>query len=107
MKPGAFVTAHQSVVITKQDTVITRTGSNVDTCPIIDDLQQSPPGGNDIEKLHAKVHPTDVELLYCRLPADVLPTVDNDESLSEDQQLLHARLMANQFEREHGNYYQQ
>lgn len=80
MKPGAFVTTHQSVVITKQDTVVSR--------PIIDDLHQSPPG-NDIEKLHAKVHPTDIELLYTRLPADVLPTVDNEESSTITSSKLH------------------
>lgn len=93
-------------MITKQETVITRSGSNTDSYPIIDAPSQSPPG-NDIDKLHAKIHPTDVELLYSRLPSDVLPSVDNDEPLSEDQQLLHARLIANELERENGNYYQQ
>lgn len=102
LKPGAFVTGHQSVVITKQETVITRSGCNTDSSI----LHQSPPG-NDIDKLHAKIHPTDVELLYSRLPADVLPNVDYDQPLSDDQQLLHARLIASELERENGCYYQQ
>lgn len=102
MKPNAFVTTRQSVVVTKEDTVITRNGitqSHIDTPLSVDNNHQSPPG-NDIDKLHSKLHPTDVELLYSRLPVDVITTVDHDEPLTEDQRLLHAKLITAELERQ-------
>ena len=101
-KPGEFLSTRQSVVVTKQDTVITRNGlvqSQIPTSFPVDYIPTSPPG-NDIEKLHAQLQPTDVELLYSRLPADVLPTGDSQDILTEDQQLLHASLIAAELARE-------
>ncbi len=98
LKPGALVTTRQSVVVTKHDTVVTRNGytsSQVDT-----HLTTASSPGNDIDKLHAKLNPTDVELLYSRLPTDVIPTVDYEEPLTEDQQLLHEKLIDGELERQ-------
>jgi len=101
-KPGEFLSTRQSVVVTKQDTVITRNGfiqSQIPTSLPVDYISTSPPG-NDIEKLHAQLQPTDVELLYTRLPADVLSTGDSQDVFTEDQQLLHASLIAAELARE-------
>ncbi|CAF1162285.1 unnamed protein product [Rotaria sordida] len=48
---------------------------------------------NDITQLHDNLKPTDVELLYSRLPTDMLPNIDGQEPLNEDQQQLHARII--------------
>ena len=88
--------------MTKEETVISRNGitqSHIDTPVSVDNNHQSPPG-NDIDKLHAKIHPTDVELLYARLPSDVISTIDNQETFTEDQQLLHANLISHELERQ-------
>ncbi len=53
---------------------------------------------DDIAQLHGRIQPTDVELLYARLPEDILPVVDNDEPLTEDQQELHARIIGDELE---------
>jgi hypothetical protein len=103
LKPSAFVTTRQSVVVTKQDTVITRNGitkSKNDSNFNIENVQQSTSNGNDIDKLHSKLNPTDVELLYSRLPVDVISTIDNHEPLTEDQQYLHAKLIDGDLEDE-------
>jgi len=98
LKPGAFVTTRQSIVVTKQDTSITRNGI---TTPQYDQEELyprlpvdhiEPVSDNDINKLHAQIQPTDIERLYSRLPADVIPTTDSQEPLTEDQQILHAKL---------------
>jgi len=97
LKPGAFVTARQCVVVTKQDTVITQNGitkSQIDNHLTADNGYQSSPG-NDMDNLHAQLNPTDVELLYSRLP-----TVDNQEPLTEDQRLLHAKMIGAELERQ-------
>ena len=48
---------------------------------------------NDIRKLHTQVKPTDVELLYARLPADILDHDEHEQQpLTDDQRLLHARV---------------
>lgn len=69
---------------------------------VVDSHYQTSPG-TDIEKLHAKVQPTDVELLYARLPENVLPVIDSQEPLTNDQQLLHAKLIAAELGRQ--DYY--
>lgn len=100
LKPGALVTTRQSVIVTQEETVVTRTDhgqSQIDTPLSFDNNYQTSPG-NDIDKLHAKINPTDVELLYSRLPADVLQIDDTQEFLTQDQQLLHAKLSDNQDE---------
>jgi hypothetical protein len=94
LKPGALVMTRQSVVVTKQDNVVIRNG-------------YTPSSGNDIDKLHAQLNPTDVELLYSRLPVDVISTVDYQESLTEDQQLLHAKLIDGELERQDDDSYEQ
>ncbi|CAF3388069.1 unnamed protein product [Rotaria sp. Silwood1] len=48
---------------------------------------------NDITQLHSELKPTDVELLYSQLSADILPKVDDQEPLTEDQQELHAKII--------------
>jgi hypothetical protein len=106
LKPGAFVTTRQSVVVTKQDTTVTRNGitkSQVNKEELyprlpVDNIERT--YDNDIDKLHAQVHPTDVELLYSRLPSDIISTTDNQEPLTEDQQILRAKLMVAELERE-------
>jgi len=89
LKPSAFVTTRQSVVLSHGETTVTRTGghaqSQVDTFS----------SGNDINKLHGKLHPTDIERLYSRLPADAIPIDDSQEFLTDDQQLLRAKLSDN------------
>jgi len=127
------VSTRQSVVMTQQETVITRSSKtngvsnsqpdysnmtdkeelyarlaadslhqseyNVD-----DDVYTTEPvdlvTSGDIAKLHAHINPTDVELLYSRLPDDVLPDMDNQEPLTSDQQTLHARLIGAELERQ-------
>ena len=54
----------------------------------------------DIADLHARVKPKDIELLYARLPSDVLPVYDNQEPLTADQQQLHARIIASGLEQQ-------
>jgi hypothetical protein len=132
VKPDSFVTIRQNAVVTKQDTVVTRTsGSNVVSQPQADysnmtdreelyarlasgnhhqssyvdtDLLMTEPvdlvASGDIAQLHAQIKPTDVELLYSRLPVDIIPNVDNEEPLTEDQQMLHARIIGAELERQ-------
>jgi len=52
----------------------------------------------DIAQLHARLHPTDVELLYSRLPDDIVPEIDDQGPLTRDQQQLHARIIASELE---------
>jgi hypothetical protein len=40
----------------------------------------------DIGQLHAQLKPTDIELLYSRLPSDIIPDTDEQVQLNEDQQ---------------------
>jgi hypothetical protein len=40
----------------------------------------------DIGQLHAQLKPTDIELLYARLPTDIIPDTNEHEQLNEDQQ---------------------
>ena len=131
------VATRQSVVVTKQETVISRptyvevvVKSRPDYSNMTDseeliarltngDLPQSTrraeydyenehsmtdsvgyASKGDIAQLHQQVHPTDVELLYSRLPGDVIPTTDEQEPLTVDQQMLHARLIGADLERQ-------
>ena len=96
MKPGALINTRQSVVVTKQETVVTRNGY----APSKVAVSSAPLPGNDIDQLHAQLQPTDVELLYSRLPTDVIPTGENQEPLTRDQQSLHAKLIAGELERQ-------
>jgi len=124
LKPDAFVTTRQSIVVTKEDTVVSRSGiskSRNDYSNMTDkeelyarlandnNIHQStynktpyiePGKSNDISKLHAQLKPTDVELLYSRLPTDATSTMDRQEGLTEDQQMLHARLIGAELERQ-------
>jgi hypothetical protein len=54
----------------------------------------------DIELLHNRINATDIELLYSRIPSDILPGGDNGEPLTADQQTLHARLIGAELERQ-------
>jgi len=135
VKSNPPVTTRQSVVVTKQETVVTRTSNSnqysqsqpqPDYSNLTDkeelyarlansDLTQSTynvetdlyttetvdvDGNGDIAQLHSRLNPTDVELLYARLPSDTLPVVDNDEPLNHDQQQLHAKVIAAELERQ-------
>jgi hypothetical protein len=128
-KPEPFVTTRQSVVVTKQETVVTR---NSDSKPrpefshtndteelharsATGDLRQSTfnvdndslitepvdiVSSNDIAQLHAQFRPTDIERLYSQLHKDILPNTDNQEPLTKDQQELHARIISAELERQ-------
>jgi len=133
LKPDPSVTTRQSVVMTQQETVITRTNnSNVISKPQPDysnmtdreELYARLANGNshqstynvdnnvfttepvdlvtsgDIAQLHSHLQPTDVELLYSRLPTDIISDIDNQEYLTEDQQNLHARIIGAELERQ-------
>lgn len=55
----------------------------------------------DIALLHNRLQPSDVELLYSRLPNDiVVGNVENDQPLTADQQILHARVIGAELERQ-------
>jgi hypothetical protein len=55
----------------------------------------------DIAQLHAHIHPSDVELLYSRLPGDIITQdTNNPERLTEDKQQLHARIIGAELERQ-------
>jgi hypothetical protein len=131
VKSNPPVTTRQSVVVTKQETTVTRTSNsnqypqtqpdysnltdkeelyarlahndltestynidNVDYTTEPVDLVEN----GDIAQLHARINPSDVELLYSRLPTDILPETDNDQPLTRDQQQLHARIIADELE---------
>jgi len=133
VKQTPSVTTRQSVVVNKQETVISRTNdSNAvfqsSSPPVYSnltdkeelyarlangDIGQSEYNDDndtyttetgdivengDIAQLRAQINPSDVELLYARLPNDVLPDTDNQEPLNEDQQQLHARIIGNELE---------
>jgi len=117
-KPDAFITTRQSVVVTKQDTVMTRnppqdysnmtdkdqlharlaTGglSASDMMPRSVDSTQNP----DISRLHSQLKPTDVELLYSKLPTDIVPDMNNGGPLTVDQQMLHAKVIGAELEQQ-------
>jgi hypothetical protein len=112
MKPDAFVTTRQSIVVTKQDTVITRNNvskahtnySNMtdkeELYPRLNSDHIESVHSDDITKLHTHLKPTDVELLYSRLPVDIIPTGNNEKPLTQDQQMLHAKIIAAELERQ-------
>lgn len=137
LKVDPAVATRQSVVVTKQETVISRPtyvevlvkprpdySNMTDSEELIarltngdlpqstrraeydyeqehsmsDSVRYAPKG--DIAQLHEQVNPTDVELLYSRLPADVISTLDDQEPLTVDQQMLHARLIGADLDRQ-------
>ncbi|CAF3746835.1 unnamed protein product [Adineta steineri] len=106
LKPGALVTTRQSVVVTQQETSVTCNGvtksdfNKEGLYPRLPVNHIEPVLGNDIDKLHNKLHPTDTELLYSRLPADVISMTNNLEPLTEDQRMLHAQIIAADLEKE-------
>lgn len=53
-----------------------------------------PENENDINDLHSRLQTTDVERLFARLPADIIPTNDNQGELTSDQQQLHDQFIA-------------
>ena len=74
-----------------------RSAYNVDNDEYITESVNRVPN-SDIADLHANVNPTDVELLYSRLPTDILPDTDESETLNPDQQQLHARIIGTELE---------
>jgi len=119
-KADPSIKTRQSVVVTKHETVATRTSDsnilpqpdysnstdkdlysrlansesiyNVDT----DEFTTEPIDlvtSGDIAQLHAQIKPSDVQLLYSRLPADILTVENHHVPLNEDQQQLHARII--------------
>ncbi|CAF1002349.1 unnamed protein product [Rotaria sordida] len=107
LKPGAFVTTRQTIRVKKQDVVITHHGNEkprLDTKEeefnfhsTANNCHQSKPSliesvlNDDIGKLHDQLKPTDIELLYSRLPADIISSMEDQEYLTEDQQMIHAK----------------
>ena len=72
-----------------------------------DNVEQSstsyiePACNDDVQKLHNKLNATDIELLYSRLPADVIST---DGPLTDDQEMLHGKIFGGaEFERREGH----
>ncbi|UJR10632.1 hypothetical protein I4U23_014829 [Adineta vaga] len=106
LKPGALLTTRQSVIVSKEETSVTRNGITASTCtkeqlyPSLPVDNMEPVCGTDIEKLHAKLHPTDLELLYTRLPADIIQNLAHLEDMTDDQQTLHEKLRAAELESE-------
>lgn len=116
-----MIKTRQSVVVTNQETVITHTNGAFQPPPDYSNLTDTEelytrlanndlgssvynvdndeyitePGdldaNDDIAQLHAQLKPTDVELLYARLPTDIIPDTNGQEGLNEDQQQLRAR----------------
>jgi len=74
LKPGAFV--RQNVSVTKSPT----------------------------DKVHPSSPGNDIELLYSQLPADIITAINNQEPLTEDQQLLYAKITGAKFEDGNGIY---
>jgi hypothetical protein len=120
-RPDPLIKTRQSVVVTNQETVITHTNGAFQPPPDYSNLTDTEelytrlanndlgssvynvdndeyitePGdfdaNDDIAQLHAQLKPTDVELLYARLPTDIIPDTNGQEGLNEDQQQLRAR----------------
>jgi len=105
-KPDPSVKTRQNVVVNKQETVVTRTNDSnhvshpdysneYDRLADNDEYTTEPVdlvASGDIAQLRSQIKARDVELLYSRVPADVLPVVDNQEPLNEDQQHLRGRV---------------
>lgn len=72
---------------------------NVDNDDFVTETGDNLPN-DDIAELHQRVNATDIELLYSRLPTDVVAVVDTDEPLNPDQQELHARIIADGLQRQ-------
>jgi len=130
LKTDPSITTRQSVVVTQEETVVTRTNINskghsdysnmTDTEELYARLAENNSHGStyhvdndaftrdstdfvsssDIAQLHAQLKTTDVERLYARLPSDIIPDVDNQAPLTEDQQNLHARIIGVELERQ-------
>lgn len=128
VKAEPAITTRQSVVITQQETTVTRTSNtNMKSTSqpdyshmtdkeelhsrlansnyeIDDETYTTEPvdlvATGDIARLHDQLKPTDVELLYSRLPTDIISVTDNQEPLSADQQALHARIIGAELERQ-------
>lgn len=96
LKPDAFLMS-QSVVMTSEETTIVST-SNSDPPnlypKIFTDINE------DLKRFYDKIQPSDLELLYSRLPADIVERLDRGEPLTEEQRLLHAKIMGAEFERQ-------
>jgi len=105
-KPDPSVKTRQNVVVNKQETVVTRTNDSnhvshpdysneYDRLADNDEYTTEPVDlvtSGDIAQLRSQIKARDVELLYSRVPADVLPVVDNQEPLNEDQQHIRGRV---------------
>ena len=65
------------------------------------DYEEHAATNGDIAQLHDRLNPSDVELLYSRLPSDIVSgNVENDAPLTADQQSLHARVIGAELERQ-------
>ena len=128
VKTDPSIATRQSVFIAQQETTVTRTSqvngfaatqpdySNLSDKEelyarlaaaneyIVEDAYTTEPidlvANGDIAQLHNQLKPTDVELLYARLPTDVVPMSENQEPLTADQQTLHARIIAAELEQQ-------
>ena len=104
LKPDSFITTRQSVVVTNDETTYTRSSDSKissDDLSLLDQQNLYPRlptnesnQSSDVRKLHSQVKPTDVELLYARLPADTLAHDEHGQQpLTDDQRLLHAKVI--------------
>ncbi|CAF0781690.1 unnamed protein product [Adineta ricciae] len=128
IKTDPSIATRQSVFVAQQETTVTRTSqvngfaatqpdySNMSDKDelyarlaaaneyIVEDAYTTEPidlvANGDIAQLHKQLKPTDVELLYTRLPTDVVPMSENQEPLTADQQTLHARIIAAELEQQ-------
>jgi len=97
-KPDAFITTRQNIVVTKQETHVSR--NNIASNPSQDSINQTQQNP-DIARFHAQLKPTDYELLYSKLPVDTIPNVvEHDGPLTADQQMLYAKLIGNDLKRQ-------
>ena len=55
---------------------------------------------DDIKSLYDKVKPSDLELLYSRLPEDIVERLDRGEPLTEEQRILHDKIIGAELERQ-------
>lgn len=87
----------QTVVTTSEEMNIVST-SNSDRTNLYPKIFTD--GNDDLKNLYEKIKPSDLEILYSRLPADIVDSLDRGEPLTEEQRLLHARIITAELERQ-------
>ena len=90
------------MLVTSQETKITATSSSSDRTNLYPQISSPTEDvvSDDIKTLYDKVKPSDLELLYSRLPADIVERLDRGEPLTEEQRILHAKVIGVELERQ-------